>query len=181
MSMGFNDEEMATGLATLDHQRMGKEIRELRQRIERIASDLANLQAMRAVPLQPDIDIAEVIRLQKRVGELLVSNNEFEERARKAERELAQLKTAASDCGVIFAEDAPRLEQIIADKAMCRQVLDMRADAIANAREIIARAVYAKWEWEPDFVPWQPGGNSNKQEMARGIAMDMITRRGAHL
>jgi hypothetical protein len=85
MSMGFNDDEMAAAVEqVVANQRAGKEVRELRERVERIAYDLANLQALYGLHTV----VPEIKRLHNRVDDLLRSNNEFEARARKAERKL---------------------------------------------------------------------------------------------
>lgn len=39
-----------------------------------------------------------------------------------------------------------------------------------NLVEAMAKAIYAKWDKLPGWVPWVDGGNSNMQDLARDCA-----------
>lgn len=56
--------------------------------------------------------LADCIAREKRVDELLQANNEYLERARKAERELAQARNVAKMAVIVAGEMAKQLPEV---------------------------------------------------------------------
>lgn len=47
-----------------------------------------------------------------------------------------------------------------------------------SAIEASAKTIYGGWSEDPEYVPWQDGGNSHKQEEARQIARENAAKAG---
>lgn len=63
-----------------------------------------------------------------------------------------------------------------ADLALSYQTRNKEAlqQRLAEAQEILAKAIYLQWYDEPGYVPWVEGDNSLRQFQAREEALDQL-------